>query len=151
MLLVTLMELLPGESKPLLPSTPVGPGPTGLLLSRDLIFTSKIKGTATELGYAITVAGADSQARSMIETYRPQVVLVDLTAGPIAAPPALIAYQKIAGPDVWFVAFGSHVDVDALTAARTAGCHEVLPRSRFAADLPALMRRYFSRPASYNG
>ena len=35
----------------------------GLLLSRDLIFTSKIKGTAAELGYPMMVAGDDSQAQ----------------------------------------------------------------------------------------
>ena len=144
------MELLPSETKPPLPPPSAGSGPTGLLLSRDLIFTSKIKGTAAELGFLMMVAGTDSQARSMIETYRPRVVLVDLTAGVIAAPSALIAYQEIAGPDAWFVAFGSHVDVDTLAAARAAGCHDVLPRSRFAAELPELMRRYFSRPATRN-
>ncbi len=145
------MELLPSETKPPLPPPPSGSGPTGLLLSRDLIFTSKVKGTAAELGYPMMVAGADSQTRSIIETYRPRVVLVDLTAGDLVAPAALIAYQAIAGTDTWFVAFGSHVDVDALAAARAAGCHDVLPRSRFAAELPELMRWYFSQPATSNG
>jgi hypothetical protein len=149
--LVTVMELVPSQTKPLLPPTPAGSGPSGLLLSRDLIFTSKIKGTAAQLGYPMMVAGGDSQARSMIEAYRPRVVLVDLTAGELVATTALIAYQAIAGPDAWFIAFGSHVDVDALAAARAAGCHDVLPRSRFAAELPELMRRYFSQPATRNG
>jgi DNA-binding NtrC family response regulator len=145
------MELLPGETKPPLPPTPAGSGPVGLLLSRDLIFTSKVKGTAAELGYPMMVAGALSQAKSMIEASRPQVVLVDLTAGELVAPAALVAYQAIAGPDAWFVAFGSHVDVKALAAARAAGCHDVLPRSRFAAELPELMRRYFSQLATRHG
>jgi hypothetical protein len=145
------MELLPCEAKSPLPSAPGGSGPTGLLLSRDLIFTSKVKGTAADLGYPIMVAGVDSQARSMIETHRPQVILVDLTAGAMVAPAALIAYQELAGPDAWFVAFGSHVDVDMLAAARAAGCHVVLPRSRFAAELPVLLRRYFSQPPMRNG
>ena len=119
-------------------------------MSRDLIFTSKVKGTAAELGYPMMVAGALSQARSMIEACRPQVVLVDLTAGELVTPAALGAYQAIAGPDAWFVAFGPHVDVEALAAARAAGCHDVLPRSRFAAELSDLMRRYFSQPATRN-
>jgi hypothetical protein len=145
------MELLPSEPKPLHPPAPAGSGSTGLLLSRDLIFTSKVKGTAAELGYPMMVAGADSQARSMIEAYRPRVVLVDLNAGELVAPAALIAYQAIAGTNAWFVAFGSHVNVDTLAAARAAGCHDVLPRSRFAAELPELMRRYFSQPATRTG
>ena len=80
---VTVMELLPGESKPA-PSAPLpryDSGPTGLLLCRDLIFTTKVKGTAAELGYRMLVASDESLAKSLIETYRPRVVFVDLTAG----------------------------------------------------------------------
>jgi hypothetical protein len=54
-------------------------------------------------------------------------------------------YFKLAGPDVWFVAFGPHVDEEALAAAKAAGCQVVLPRSKFASDLPRLMRWYFSQ------
>ena len=42
-----------------------------------------------------------------------------------------------------FVAFGSHVDTEALAAAGAAGCDPVLPRSKFSAELPDLIRRYF--------
>jgi hypothetical protein len=147
---VTMMERPATESRSAFSSHAIGSEPAGLLLSRDLIFTSKVKGTAVELGYSIFVAGNDSQVRSMIESCRPLVVFVDLTAGDLCAPRALVLYQEIAGPEVWFVAFGSHVDVNALQAARTAGCHVVLPRSRFAAELPALMRQYFSQPATRN-
>jgi hypothetical protein len=145
-----LMVLLPGESIPVVPSISAGSGAMGLLLCRDLIFTSKIKGTAAELGYPITVAGTDSQAHAMIEAYRPSVVLVDLNAGDVVTPAALIAYQKITGPNVWYVAFGSHIDVERLAAARAAGCHVVLARSRFTAELPELLRRCFSQPPRHD-
>ena len=145
---VAMMVLLPDESAPKCIGISAGSGAIGLLLSRDLIFTSKIKGTAAELGYLMMVAGTDLQAHSMIETYRPSVVLVDLNAGDLVAPAALISYQKLAGPDTWFVAFGSHVDAEGLRAARDAGCHIVLARSRFAAELPALLRRFFSEAAT---
>ena len=86
--LVTVMEPPAGESQPPLLPESVASGPTGLLLCRDLIFTSKIKGTATALGYPLMVASGDLQARSMIEIHRPRVVLVDLTAGDLVAPAA---------------------------------------------------------------
>lgn len=121
----------------------------GLLLSRDLIFVSKIKGTAAALGYPIMVAGIDLEAVSMIETYRPSVVLIDLSAGRVAAPAALMRYQQIADSGTWFVAFGSHVDAESLNSARAAGCHVVLARSRFAAQLPDLLCRYFTEPATH--
>jgi hypothetical protein len=149
--MVTTMEFLPGLPQPQFPSVPVRPEPIGLLLSRDLIFTSKVTGTAADLGYSMITASVDSQARSMIKTYQPRIVLIDLSAGRLVLPAALITYQEIAGSDTWFVAFGSHVDVEVLDAAKAAGCHDVLPRSRFAADLPKLLRHYFSHSAVRNG
>jgi hypothetical protein len=116
------------------------------LLSRDLIFTSKVTGTARELGYRVLVAGNLPLASAMIEQWRPRVVFVDLAAGDLVAPGALAAYQVLAGAGTAFVAFGSHVDTEALAAARAAGCTEVMPRSKFAAELPGLIRRYFQDP-----
>lgn len=145
---VTVMDLLSSDSQP--PCSPISPSkrPVGLLLTRDLIFTSKVTGTAQNLGYQIMIADADSQARSIIKAYQLRAILVDLGAGALVAPPALMAYQEIADRDTWFVAFGSHVDVDRLAAAKAAGCHLVLPRSRFTADLVALLQRCFTHPAT---
>ena len=60
-------------------------GPPGLLLSRDLIFTSKITGTAAALGQRVLVAGNVALATAMIEQWRPRVVFVDLAAGDLVA------------------------------------------------------------------
>jgi hypothetical protein len=122
---------------------PVGAGPTGILLSIDLIFTSKVTGTARELGHRVLVAGTSSLALAMIGECSPCVVFVDLAAGDLVAPTALVAYQGLAGPATAFVAFGPHVDTDALAAARAAGCDLVIPRSRFSAGLTELLERYF--------
>src|SRR5271166_4870402 len=88
---------------------PSDAGPTGILLSRDLIFTSKVTGTAQELGHRVLVAGTSSLALTMIEQWRPSVVFVDLAAGDLVAPRALLNYQRLAGPATAFLAFGSHV------------------------------------------
>ena len=62
-------------------STPEGLEPRGILLSRDLIFTAKITGTARELGRRILVAGDLALASSLIEQWHPRAVFVDLAAG----------------------------------------------------------------------
>jgi CheY-like chemotaxis protein len=121
--------------------------PMGLLLCRDLIFTNKIKSTAAELGFLILVADSPEQVSSLIESHQPQVVFVDLMAGDLVGPAALNAYHRLAHSTTWFVAFGPHVDVGMLADAKAAGCQVVLPRSRFTAELPDLMRRYFAEPA----
>lgn len=116
--------------------------PTGLLLSRDLFFTSKVTGTARARGHRVLVAGDPTLAASMIEQWRPRAVFVDLTAGEVASPASLLALRTVAGGNTPFIAFGSHVDRDALEAAAGAGCDPVLPRSRFHEELPKLIDRY---------
>jgi hypothetical protein len=124
------------------PPAPPDAPPTGILLSRDLIFTSKVTGTARMLGRRVLVAGDVAVAAAMIAQWQPRAVFVDLGAGDLAQPAAVLAFRKLAAPATAFVAFGSHVDTDALAAARGAGCDPVLPRSRFSAELPELIRRY---------
>jgi CheY-like chemotaxis protein len=121
---------------------PTPDGPAGLLLSRDLFFTSKVTGTARALGQQVLVAGNAALASAMFAQWNPRVVFVDLAAGDLVGTPALVAFRTQAGPGTPFVAFGSHVDTASLDAARAAGCDLVLPRSKFTAELPELIRRY---------
>src|SRR4051794_6495201 len=123
------------------PQTPNEPA-AGLLLSRDLLFVTKITGTARALGHRVAVAGDAARARDLIARERPRAVFVDLSAGELVDPEPLRALRELAGPATPFVAFGSHVDTRALAAARSAGCDPVMPRSQFSAELPALIRRY---------
>ena len=120
--------------------------PIGLLLTRDLIFTSKVTGTGQSLGRRILTAGNEALASSLIEERRPRVVFIDLAAGGLVRPEALAAYRTLAGDDAAFVAFGSHVDTEALARAMEAGCDPVLPRSRFTTELPDLIRRFLPEP-----
>jgi hypothetical protein len=141
----------PGEETTMGPNTDENrpaatPEPTGIVVGRDLMFTAKVTGTAGDLGYRMRVAGDVATARTLIEQLRPRLILVDLTAGDPAAPEALGAYRSLAGPSTWLVGVGPHVDTERLAAARAAGCDLALPRSKFSADLPALLRRCFETP-----
>lgn len=129
------------------PAPPTSAAKVGLLLSRDLIFTSKVCGTARELGERILTAGNLALATSMIEQWRPRVVFVDLAAGELVALPALRVYMRIQ-PDSPFVAFGAHVDTEGLAQAAAAGCDPVLTRSRFVIELPDLIQRFLTATAS---
>ena len=120
----------------------------GIVLSRDLFFTDKVVGTAELLGYRMIPAGNIAQARALIQKWQPRVVFLDLVAGDVAAPATMAEYLPITGPGTWFVAVGPHVQAELLAEARRAGCHVVLPRSKFSADLPALLNRYFNQPAN---
>jgi len=119
-------------------------GPTGILLTRDLIFTSKIIGTARELGYRVLVARDKASAMEMIQCHKPRVVFIDLADEELTAPRDLKAYLELGGPKVTFLAFGPHVAVDALAAAQASGCNQVITRSRFSSQLTSLIQQLFS-------
>ncbi|MFO0889204.1 MAG: response regulator [Isosphaeraceae bacterium] len=135
----------PNPGDPVPPPGPPLPGPTAVLISRDLIFTTKIKSTAEDLGVRVVVGVDPAAAAQLIADWRPPVVFVDLAAGEAASPPTLARLVEGAGDGTAFVAFGSHVEAQALADARAAGCREVMPRSKFTVELLSLIRRYFDR------
>ena len=122
---------------------PTPEGPAGLLLSRDMIFTSKVTGTASALGHRVVVAGNSALVAAILAKWTPVVVFVDLAAGDLASPASIAQFREIAPAGTPFLAFGSHVDTEALAGAAKAGCDPVMPRSRFTNELPALIRGYF--------
>ncbi len=69
--------------------------------------------------------------------------MLDLASGDLVSSASIEKYREIAPTGTPFLAFGSHVDTQALADASAAGCDPVMPRSRFSNELPALIRRYF--------
>ena len=119
-----------------------GQGATAAVaLVADMIFASRVRGAAQSAGVtAVTVSSAARLVESARQL-RPRVLLIDLeTRGVDAA--ALVAQLKGAAETaaIPIVAFGSHLNVDALHAAREAGADRVLARSAFVRDLPELLR-----------
>jgi hypothetical protein len=113
----------------------------------DLIFATKIRSTAAHLG--IPFRPANSKAAIADRLHRVSDgklnepvtgVLVDLDMGETAL--AVIEEVKGHWPGVTVVAFGSHVAVEVLQAARERGCDVVMPRSQFTAKLPELLTKY---------
>ncbi len=118
--------------------------PRGLLLSDDLIFTSRVTGTARALGLTVRAARSVEALEAMAREQAPLGVLVDL-GNPGLEVPDLIARLRAACPVMpRVVAYGSHVDAAGLRAARAAGCDLVLPRSAFVEQLPTALAEWLS-------
>jgi CheY-like chemotaxis protein len=113
----------------------------GLLLTANLLFSTMVTGTASAAGQEVAVADDLEEAVEMCRVLPPAYLIIDLAMVEIKIEPALARLREAAGP-VAVIAFGSHVDKVRLDEARAAGCDEVLPRSKFSSDLPALLRRY---------
>ena len=108
----------------------------GLLLCDDLIFTSRITGTARSLGLSIRSASALSTFQGLARSQTPSCVIVDLAHPGLVIADLMAWLTEHCQPSPRVVAYGSHVDAETLHRARAAGCDPVLPRSKFVEELP---------------
>lgn len=133
----------------------LNPTPSLMILSccKDLIFATKIRSTAEHVGVPYRAAGnvaavldrlnrvADGRLNEPVTG-----VLIDLEMGDTALAIIDAIRQHTPGQasagGVPIVAFGSHVAVDVLTAAREKGADAVMPRSQFVVQLPELLKRF---------
>jgi len=113
-----------------------------LLLSDDLLFTSRITGTARDLELTMKTARTPAMLEALAREHVPPCVLLDLSH-PGLVIEDMVRTLKTAAPAVFLVAYGSHVDTATLRAAREAGCDVVLPRSRFVEELPQQLPAWF--------
>jgi CheY-like chemotaxis protein len=113
-----------------------------LAILDDLMFTSKIKTAATQLGVSISFARSAQAALADMRAQPPALVIFDLnnprtdplgTVGVMKGDPALAGIPT--------VGFASHVQTDVIEAARRAGVDEVLARSTFTQRLPEILAR----------
>ena len=110
--------------------------PEGLLLADDLIFTSRITGTARGLGLTVRAARSGEALVELARQAPPRGVLIDLSNPGLILPELLRRLAEVCPTMPRVVAYGSHVDTATLRAAREAGCDPVLPRSKFVEELP---------------
>ena len=113
----------------------------GLLLTSNLLFSSMVTGTAAAIGKEVVVAEDLAEAEALCRDRQISYVIIDLSMSEPDIVTIVARLREATGP-VSVIAFGSHVDKARLDEARAAGCDEVLPRSRFSSELPALLRRY---------
>ncbi len=120
----------------------------GLLLSDDLIFTSRIVGTGRDLGLIVKPARTVDALVSLAQQEQPSCVLVDLAFPGLNLPELLQRLSEAGSRMPRLVAYGSHVDAAGLRSAREAGCDVVLPRSAFVEELPRKLAEWLNRPGS---
>jgi hypothetical protein len=99
-----------------------------VLISRDLMFGSKVEAMVREAGFECVVSAAvpDSGADDALW-------VVDLAQGDFEA-------AEVAGRGVPVLAYYSHVDDDTRIAAKAAGLEALVPRSRMAREGGALIK-----------
>ena len=108
----------------------------------DLMFTSKIKTTASQLSVAVAFARSADAALAEMRKTPPSLVILDLNnarTNPLGLVSAM--KQDAALASIPTVGYASHVQTDVINAARQAGVGEVLPRSAFVQQLADILTR----------
>jgi CheY-like chemotaxis protein len=120
----------------------------GLLLCDDLIFTSRITGTAHDLGYTFKTARSPEVLRELFAQEAPSCIVLDLANPGLVIKELMNAIQEKSELRPKVIAYGSHVDAATLKAARDAGCDKVFTRSQFVEELPLHLRDWMNAAAA---
>ena len=120
----------------------------GLLLSDDMLFTSRIIGTARDLQLTIRPARSAEALYALAHQETPSCIIVDLANPGLVLADFMRQVQALSCPPPRVVAYGSHVDTATLRAAREAGCDPVWPRSKFVEELPHALSAWMAEPPS---
>ena len=115
---------------------------TGLLLSDDLLFGSRITATATAAGVSFRIMRSAADLLAQAAQVTPRCVLLDLQ-NPGLPIEDTVAQLKRLHPAPTIVAYGSHVDAETLRRARDAGCDVAWPRSKFVEELATALPAWF--------
>jgi DNA-binding response OmpR family regulator len=119
-----------------------------LALEKDLFFAVKMRDTLRhhemEVKTARTLADLE-QSLAISGEERPDLVIVNISIQGVDWEEAI---RQARARNYPVLAFGSHMDLDARAKALQAGALRVVANSKFAADMPGLVRRILSEPAA---
>jgi len=101
-----------------------------VLLSRDLMLTSRIDGVASQKGYAVSHAADQASAVAAVADEECQLLFVDLQLPGLDIVALVSQVRETRGSRVQIIACGPHVHEQRLAAARQAGCDHVVTRGQ---------------------
>ena len=111
-----------------------------LLLSRDLLLPSRVRGAAEQAGRELLTLNSAEQLIERLKTPGAELVLIDLTCPGISPVEIAEAIGK-QQPRPRLVGFGPHVQEQLLESARDAGFDQVLGNGEFISQLADVLRQ----------
>ncbi len=126
------------------------PRPPILALCSDLFFATRLADVIRQQGGEPVLTATAAEFRQGLERW-PALILIDVHALPAEQwqPEVRRAKALPQSKHIPIYAFGSHMDTEALKAARQAGCDHVWARSRFMEELPQIVHQHIDPPATY--
>lgn len=111
-----------------------------VLVSKDLIFISKVKEVAGSFGKSVVVVKSEAKLNDLAAAVAsPGLLLIDLEKNDIALATIGIVYSQLVSRGWRALSFFSHVHDEISLQAEELGLGEVMPRSRFVKVLPEVL------------
>ena len=112
------------------------------MLCDDLIFFSRVAGTARAAGLVVKQVRTPDAMVDAAKQASPNCVILDLQNEGLELAAFLAQLREACPVMPRTVAFGSHVEAETLRAARQLGCDLVMPRSQFAEKLEDSLKEW---------
>lgn len=119
-------------------SSDSSPSKHGLLISSDLMISSRVTAMAKDCNTKVDVVSHLDRLQEPAEHFQYGCVLIDLATIP-AAVDTLLQHIRSNGISAPAIAFGSHVNIQQLEEAKSAGCDYVLSRGQFSQSLRTII------------
>ena len=115
---------------------------SAVYLTKDLLFSSQVTSAASVCGLDISVVSGVEALMARVESGDVHLVLLDYGTPHLDLLDLVPRIRATSAEAISIVAFGPHVNVAGLAAARQAGCDGVYTRGQFSRQLVDILGRY---------
>lgn len=113
-----------------------------LFYTTDLVFSSRVRAVASGLGYSVDLLSDEDELLRLVASGSPAVVCIDLETPDVDVAKIVGDLNAQDSRPIAIIAYAPHVHEALLTAARDAGCDEVLSRGKFHNQVEKVLARY---------
>jgi CheY-like chemotaxis protein len=125
------------------------PQPTVVCLEADLLVATRLQDVIVAQGGQAVITETPEAFVDAVDLYFPVLTLLDLNTPGDWKMAIMRCKMRPQSRQIPIYAFGSHVDVDALKAARVAGADHAWARSRMMEELVTVVEQHINPPIQY--
>jgi CheY-like chemotaxis protein len=111
-------------------------------LTTDLLFSSRVTSAAAACGLSLSVVADQSELLAQVATGEVHLVLLEFSMPGLDLLELVPQIRNHTPNAVCIIAFGPHVDVAGIAAARQAGCNAVYTRGQFSQQMAAILQKH---------
>jgi len=115
---------------------------SALYLTKDLFFSSRLGSAAAVCGLELNTVGEETELLTLVKQGGVHLVVLEFGSPDLDLLSLVPRIRETAPTPVTIIAFGPHVDVAGLSAARQAGCDEVYTRGQLNNQMGSVLRKH---------